>query len=77
MPRDRKLVGIYFRECRQALGLSLLEESNLLGLDNPETISRWEKGLEFPSAQLLSKIPDVYQISAFEWNSILENEVDE
>ena len=67
-------MGIYFKERRRALGISQLEIANLLGFDSPMIISRWERGFEFPPEEVFSKIPEVYQISADEWESILKEE---
>jgi len=59
-----KDIGKRLKEFRESFGLSQKDFGRSLELPGPETISRWERGLAYPPADILFKIREKYLLNS-------------
>jgi transcriptional regulator with XRE-family HTH domain len=60
---DEWSIGRGIKEARESTGLDQAAFAEALGIASRETISRWERGLNFPPSDILVKIQRKYGIS--------------
>ena len=62
---DTAKTGAYLASLRKNAGMTQQDAADRLGVSN-KTISKWEKGLSVPDADMLSKLADVLEINVSE-----------
>ena len=56
-------IGVRLRIARESLGLDQPSFADSLGIASRDTISRWERGLAFPPADVLALLHDRFGIN--------------